>query len=303
MGLPVDPITTGARGWSVWWLAIRPKTLPAAGAGVVVGSVLAWSDGLFSAGPAAAALLIALLLQIGSNLANDVYDHERGSDTAARQGPLRVTNAGLLSARQVKQGMAVVFLAAFALGLYLTFLQGWVVLVIGLSAIVAAIAYTGGPYPLGYHGLGEVFVFLFFGLAAVVGTYFVQTGHTTTLAWLMAIPIGLIITALLVVNNLRDISEDATAGKRTIAVRIGARATQVEYAVCLLIAYAIPAVLIITRQLPLPALVTYLSFPVAVKATSVVFTGAGRELNPALALTSQTALLYSLCFAAGLLLA
>jgi 1,4-dihydroxy-2-naphthoate polyprenyltransferase len=290
-------------GRAVWLLAIRPKTLPAAGAGVVVGSALAWSDGLFSAGPAAAALLIALLLQIGSNLANDVYDTERGADTAERKGPLRVTQAGLLTPRQVKAGMLIVFSSAFALGLYLTFMQGWIVLVIGIAAIIAAIAYTGGPYPLGYHGLGEIFVFIFFGLAAVAGTYFVQTGLTTPLVWLMSIPIGLIITALLVVNNLRDIKEDATAGKRTLAVRIGAAGTRAEYLVCMVVAYALPLALVGTRLLPWPALTALLSLPWAISASRVVITKNGRDLNPALALTSQTALAFGLFFAVGLIAA
>ena len=199
----------------VWWLAIRPKTLPAAASAVVVGTTLAWRAGGFLPGPALAALVIALLLQIGSNLANDVYDDERGADTTDRLGPTRVTQAGLLTRSQVKGGMKVVFAVAFALGLYLTWVRGWPVLVIGVVAIASAIAYTGGPYPLGYHGLGEVFVFLFFGVTAVVGTYWVQTGSAAAIAWVMSVPVGLLITAIIVVNNLRDIEQDRAAGKLT----------------------------------------------------------------------------------------
>src|ERR1019366_3449753 len=142
---------------------MRPKTLPAAATGVIVGSALAWRDGGFSFGPALAALAVALLLQIASNLANDVYDHERGADTTDRLGPVRVTQAGLLSRDQVKRGLKVALALALAIGIYLTFVRGVMVPVIGVAAIVAAVAYTGGPYPLGYHGLGELFVFLFFG--------------------------------------------------------------------------------------------------------------------------------------------
>ncbi|NTW29382.1 MAG: 1,4-dihydroxy-2-naphthoate polyprenyltransferase [Coriobacteriia bacterium] len=285
-----------------WWLAIRPKTLPAAASGVIVGTVLAWRDGGFALGPALAALVVAVLLQIASNLANDVYDDERGADTAERLGPLRVTQAGLLRRDQVKRGMKVVLVLAFAAGLYLTYVRGWVTLVIGLAAIVSAIAYTGGPYPLGYHGLGEVFVFVFFGLAAVVGTYWVQTGSTTPLVWLMAVPPGLIVTAIIIVNNLRDIEQDRVANKRTIAVRVGAPAAKVEYAVCLVVAYALVAALVAVRMLPLAALATWFSAPLAIRTARIVYTRPGRALNAALASTGQIALIFSVLFALSMLL-
>lgn len=286
-----------------WRLAIRPKTLPAAAAGVITGTILAWNDGRFAWLPALAALGVALLLQVASNLANDVYDDERGADTVERLGPVRVTQSGLLSRRQVKRGMMVVLLLALAIGIYLTFVRGPLVPVIGVAAIVAALAYTGGPYPLGYHGLGEVFVFLFFGLTAVVGTYWVQTGSTTLLTWLMAAAIGGLVTAILVVNNLRDIEQDRGVGKRTIAVRIGVRATQVEYAMLMAIPYAMLTILALTGALPLAALLAWASAPLALRATRRVFRQTGRALNGALAETGQTALAYSLLFALGLLLA
>lgn len=286
-----------------WILAIRPKTLPAAASSVIVGTALAWHDGGFSLGPALAALVIALLLQIGSNLANDVYDDERGADTADRLGPTRVTHTGLLTRTQVKTGMKVVLGLAFVLGLYLTWMRGPLVLVIGVAAIIAAVAYTGGPYPLGYHGLGEVFVFLFFGLAAVVGTYWVQTGTTTPLVWLMAVPPGLIITAILVVNNLRDIEQDRVAGKHTIAVRIGVPATKIEYALCMAGAYLVVAGAVAAGALPATTLAIALSAPIAWRAWRIVAAQAGRPLNSALALTGQTALVFSVLFALGLLLA
>ena len=284
-------------------MAIRPKTLPAAAASVIVGSSLAWYDGVLAVGPALAALAIALLLQIGSNLANDVYDDERGSDTADRLGPTRVTQAGLLTRKQVKAGMKVVFLLALVLGLYLTWVRGWLVLVIGVACIVAAIAYTGGPWPLGYHGLGEVFVFLFFGVTAVVGTYWVQAGSTPVAAWLMSIPVGLLITAILVVNNLRDIEQDRVADKRTVAVRIGIKATRGEYALCLLGAYAVVSAGAATGLLPVHALAVWASLPLAIVTSRIVFTQAGKPLNRALAMTGQATLLFAVLFAMGMAVA
>lgn len=287
---------------SVWLMAIRPKTLPAAASSVIVGTALAWRDGGFSLLPALAALVIALLLQIGSNLANDVYDDERGADTADRLGPTRVTQAGLLSRSQVKNGMKVVFLTALAFGLYLTWVRGWPVLVIGAFAIASAIAYTGGPYPLGYHGLGEVFVFLFFGVTAVVGTYWVQVGAAPAIAWVMSVPLGLLITAIIVVNNLRDIEQDRAVGKRTLAVRMGAKATMYEYAACVVGAYLVVAGAVAAGALTPWTLIVAASLPLAYTATRTVFTQAGTPLNAALARTGQLSLAFACLFAAGIAL-
>ncbi|MBI5841239.1 MAG: 1,4-dihydroxy-2-naphthoate polyprenyltransferase [Chloroflexi bacterium] len=287
--------------FQIWWLAIRPRTLPAAASGVLMGSALAWRDGLFQLLPALAALFVALLLQIGSNVANDVYDFERGADTAGRHGPLRVTQAGLLSPAQVKRGMWVIFGLAALCGLYLASVRGWTVILIGAAAIISAIAYTGGPFPLGYYGLGDLFVFIFFGLAAVAGTYYVQVGSVSAAAWWMAIPVGLIITAILVVNNLRDIENDRAAGKHTLAVMMGEKATRVEYVTCLAIAYFLLPVLVVMKIIPVTALLAWLSLPIALKSTRTVFTQRGRPLNAALAGTGQTALVYSLLFWAGIL--
>lgn len=284
-------------------MAVRPKTLPAAMSGVIVGTALAYRAGGFALGPALAALAIALLLQIGSNLANDVYDDERGTDTADRLGPTRVTSSGLLTRKQVKRGMVTVLALAFAIGLYLVWVRGPWVLAIGVAAILSAVAYTGGPYPLGYHGLGEVFVFVFFGLAAVTGTYWVQTGEVSASAWLMAVPVGLLITGIIVVNNLRDIEQDRVGGKRTLAVRMGARATKIEYAACMALAYMAVALGVAIGLLPLAALAAWLSMPLAVITSRIVFTETGRRLNVALAKTGQTTLAFSILFAAGLLLA
>lgn len=287
--------------FQIWILAIRPKTLPAAASGVVMGSALAWMDGSFHILPALAALCVALLLQIGSNVANDVYDFERGTDTAERQGPLRVTQARLLTPAQVKRGMWVIFGLAAMFGLYLAFLRGWVVVWIGLAAILSAIAYTGGPFPLGYYGLGDLFVFIFFGVAAVAGTYFVQIGSVSPAAWWMSVPVGLIITAILVVNNLRDIENDRKGNKRTLAVRLGVQGTRIEYLLCLVGAYLVIPLAAWLGLVPWLALLTWLSLPLAIKTARTVFTQSGRPLNAALAGTGQLALLFSVLFGVGLI--
>ncbi len=285
----------------IWGLAIRPRTLPAAASGVVMGCALAWREGTFRPGPALAALAVALLLQIGSNLANDVFDFERGADTSDRLGPTRVTQAGLLTPAQVKRGMWLVFGLAALCGLYLAFLRGPLVIVIGLAAILSAIAYTGGPFPLGYYGLGDVFVFIFFGLAAVAGTYFVQAGSVSVAAWWMSVPIGLMVTAILVVNNLRDIESDALAGKRTLAVRLGEGGTRVEYLLCMVIAYLLLPALVVAGIVPAGGLAAWFSLPLAIRSTRMVFGQHGRPLNAALASTGQSVLWFSLLFWAGIL--
>ena len=286
----------------IWWLAIRPRTLPAAASGVVMGSALAWADGSFQLLPALAALVVALLLQIGSNVANDVFDFERGTDTSERQGPLRVTQAGLLSPAQVKRGMWFIFGLAVLCGLYLTFLRGWIVVVIGLTAILFAIAYTGGPFPLGYYGLGDVFVFIYFGLAAVAGTYFVQVGMVSPAAWWMSVPVGLIVTAILVVNNLRDLENDRRGGKNTLAVRLGERGTRLEYLVCMVSAYLILPLAALLGVIPWMGMLAWGSLPLAIKSARLVLEQRGRPLNLALAGTGQTAFVFSLLFWAGLAL-
>ena len=287
--------------FQIWLLAIRPKTLPAAASGVVMGCALAWADGSFQLLPALAALAVALLLQIGSNVANDVFDFERGADTSERQGPLRVTQAGLLTPAQVKRGMWIIFGLAALCGAYLALLRGWVVIAIGLAAIFSAIAYTGGPFPLGYYGLGDIFVFIFFGVAAVAGTYFVQAGSVSAAAWWMSVPVGLIITAILVVNNLRDIENDRKAGKHTLAVRLGERGTRIEYLVCMAVAYLILPLAVQFGIIPWMALLAWASLPLAIKSTRTVFAQRGRPLNAALAGTEQTALVFSLLFGVGVL--
>jgi 1,4-dihydroxy-2-naphthoate octaprenyltransferase len=283
-------------------MAARPRTLPAAAAPVIVGSAVAWHDGVFQWLPALAALLGALLIQIGTNLANDVFDHEKGADTADRLGPTRVTNAGLLSPREVYGGMALTFAVALVIGLYLVAIGGWPIVIIGLASIVAGVAYTGGPFPLGYNGLGDVFVFIFFGLVAVSGTYYVQAGTLSPLVWWVAVPIGLLAVNIIVVNNLRDIDTDRKAGKRTLAVRLGASGARWEYALILVAAFACPLLAWLLGGQPAWLLVSWLSLPLALRWLRAVQTQTGRPLNAALAGSGQVELLFALLLTIGLVL-
>jgi 1,4-dihydroxy-2-naphthoate octaprenyltransferase len=278
------------------------RTLPAAAAPVIVGTGAAIGTGDFAPLPALAALCGALLLQIGANFANDVFDFERGADTAERLGPIRATQAGLLTPKQMRAGMAVVFGAAALIGVYLIVAGGWPIVLIGLTAILAAIAYTGGPFPLGYHGLGELFVFLFFGLAAVCGTYEVQAGTIRPVAWLSAVPIGALAVAIIVVNNLRDLATDRAAGKRTLAVRFGERATEVEYVALIGIAYLVPPFMWLTGVTSAWVLLAWLSLPLVPSLVRRVRHERGRVLNGVLAGTARLELLYGLGLALGLAL-
>ncbi len=286
----------------IWILAARPKTLPAAAAPVIVGVGTALAEGVFRAGPATAALLGALLIQIGTNFANDYFDFLKGADNEARLGPTRVTQAGLLAAREVAAGMWIAFGLASLAGLYLIFQAGWPVLLIGLASILAGIAYTGGPFPFGYHGLGDFFVFVFFGPVAVVGTYFVQSGAASPAAVWSSLPIGSLATAILVVNNLRDIETDAIAGKHTLAVRLGRSGTRLEYLLLGVISYLVPLGMWLAGLAPALVLLSWLTFPLFYSLLRKVNQEEGRALNAALAGTSRLELLFAILFTAGLLL-
>jgi 1,4-dihydroxy-2-naphthoate octaprenyltransferase len=284
-----------------WILAARPKTLSAASVPVLVGSACAFALGGLRAGPALAALGGALLLQIGANFANDVYDYEKGADTAERLGPTRAVQAGLISPAAMKRGMFVVFALALLLGIYLTLVSGPIILAIGIVSIVSAIAYTGGPYPLGYNGLGDLFVFVFFGLVAVCGTAFVQLGQVPALAVWCSLPVGALATAILVVNNLRDHEQDARAGKRTLAVRWGAQAVILEYGLLLVLAYVVPLYLAGAEHGRF-VLLPLLTLPLARKLMRAVATEQGRALNARLAGTAQLLLLFGLLLTLGIAL-
>ena len=287
-----------------WLLAARPKTLPAALAPVLVGSALAFSDASFSWLPACAALVVALLLQIGVNLANDYFDFVSGVDTQSRLGPTRVTQSGLLSPLKVRAAVGVVLGLSVVPGGYLVAIGGWPVLLMGLAAIIAALAYSGGPFPLASNGLGDVFVFIFFGLVAVCGTYYVQAGDVTATAVALAAITGLLVTAILVVNNLRDIETDRRAGKFTLAVRLGRTGAKLEYAILLTAAYGGTAMLRFTGAASHWVLLPLLSLPLAVLLVRRIWTDAtGTALNRLLAATANLALVFSLLLAAGLIMA
>ena len=303
MNRPDAPSPPTPSGASLWWLAARPRTLPLALAPVVVGSSLAFATEAFVAGPAIAAALGALFLQVGSNFANDLFDAEQGADTETRIGPPRAVAMGWVSPGQMRVAMVLAFGAALLVGLYLLGVAGWPIFAVGLVSILAGYAYTGGPFPLGYHGLGEVTVFLFFGVVAVCGTLFVQSLRLEPIALLASIPVGALAAAVLVVNNLRDVEGDAAAGKRTLAVRWGRSGARVEYTALLATSYVVPLVLVATGWhfivlLPLATL------PRAVVLRRVIHDREdGPGLNEALAETAQLALRFSLLLALGIILA
>lgn len=287
----------------IWLLAIRPKTLPAAVSPVVIGTAMAMRDEVFLLGPAMAALIGALLIQILSNLANDYYDFVKGIDGEDRQGPVRVAASGLLSLQELKRGIWVNVLLAMIIGLYLIFVGGPVILLIGVLSLIFAALYSGGPYPLSSIGLGDLFVFIFFGLTAVSGTYFVQSGSLTGLVLLVAVPPGLLITAILAVNNYRDIETDKKAGKFTLAVFMGHKASQYYYASLLVISYIVPLLLYLFGNFSpwifLPFLTLYKSRNLIKR---VMKSNEGKIMNPTLGGTAILGLQFSMYFAAGILL-
>lgn len=286
-----------------WILAARPKTLPAAAAPIIVAAAVAYYEQVFNVWVSLAALATALLLQIGANFANDLYDYQKGADTEKRLGPVRVTQAGYLSPRQVTFGMVVVFGLAVLLGVYLILQSGWPLLFVGVSAILAAIAYTGGPFPYGYYGLGDVFVFLFFGFAAVCGTYYAQAGYLSPLAFWSAVPMGSLSTAILVVNNLRDIATDHEAGKLTLAVRFGPNFARLQYGTLLAIAYLTVLLLVIFGRAPAWTLLSGSSLILVPPLLSTIRRETGTALNSALAGTGRLELVFALAYAAGLVIA
>ncbi len=287
----------------IWLLAIRPATLPAALSGVAVGLGVALAvDTPFRPDVAVGCLVVALLLQIAANLSNDLSDFRRGADTPARTGPIRVAAAGLVTERQLEVAIGLTVALAALAGLWLTIIGGPILLAVGAAAIVAALAYTGGPWPYGYRGLGEVFVFVFFGLVAVGGTAYLQAGRLEPLFMVAAVSVGAHTTAILVVNNLRDIPGDAAAGKRTLAVILGPRATGVEYAVLLLMAVLVPVALALNGG-GLAVLMPLMTIPLAVPLVRTVWTfKEPRQLNPVLKATARLTLVHGLLFAVGLAL-
>jgi 1,4-dihydroxy-2-naphthoate polyprenyltransferase len=285
----------------IWLGAARPRTLPAAFAPVIVGTGLAWHDGRFNPAAAALCLGFSVLVQIGTNFANDYYDFIRGADSKARVGPRRAVAAGLIAPATMKRAMIGVFVAAFIVGLFLVMWGGPWLIAIGAASIVCGVAYTGGPWPLAYHGLGDVFVFIFFGLVAVGGTYFVQAGKLTVDALLAGVPIGLLAANILVVNNYRDLETDALANKRTLVVQLGRRAARAQFNVSLLIALAMPLVFYARGFRPwclLPFMLAPLAWSHSNQLQNASTPG---ELITLLGRTGKLLGLYALLFAAGLI--
>ena len=305
-----------------WLMAARPQTLPAGAAPVVVGAGVAYGAGAFRALPALAALVGALLLQVGTNFANDYYDAVNGTDTDEREGFTRVTAGGLIPASAVKRAMYLTYAVAVALGTYLVYVGGLPIVVVGLTSVAAGVLYTGGPYPYGYRGLGDLFVFVYFGLVAVTGTYYVQAaaveygsvlldtplsvlppdGTLALAAVVASLPAAGLSTCILVVNNVRDRETDAATGKRTLAVMLGYGFSRGEFLALVGMAYVVPVVFAATGYSPL-TLLPLLTLPVAASLTRTVLTEtSGEALNPALETTGKLLFAHSALFAAGFVL-
>jgi len=286
-----------------WVHAARPPTLPAAVVPVLVGTAAGLISAPFRPLPFLAALMASLLIQIGTNFANDLFDFHKGADTAERVGPVRVTQRGIFTPAEVRRATVLTFGAAAVIGLYLVAVGGWPILAIGLLAIVCGLAYTGGPYPLGYHGLGDLFVFIFFGVVAVTGSAYLQTGRLDGLALAASVPVGLLVTNILVINNLRDIVTDRATGKHTLATRIGARASRLQYLGFTAVAYLVPLGIWLRGAAGVWVLLCWLSLPLGVALVRTVMAGTtGPRLNLVLKRTGQLHLLFGLLFALGLLL-
>jgi len=285
-----------------WMVAARPATLTAAFAPVAVGTACAWRVGGFRWDAALAALLGAFLIQIATNFANDMFDFEKGADTEERLGPTRAAQAGLLSVAQLRRGIIVSFAIALGTGLYLTWIAGPAVVAIGLASMAAGLAYTGGPFPLAYNGLGDIFVMAFFGFVAVCGTAFVQALYVPEIAWLASIPIGALATGILVVNNVRDFEGDRRAGKTTLVVRFGRSSGVREYGLLLLVSYAIPIVLYVLGWSSAWVCLPLLTLPWALRLFRSVTNDRGVALNQTLAGTAKLLSVFGVLLGIGIVL-
>jgi 1,4-dihydroxy-2-naphthoate octaprenyltransferase len=288
--------------WRIWLHATRPRTLPVGVASVLTGVALAIHLHGFHFLSAALAVITAVLLQVAANFANDALDFRRGADTAERVGPVRLAASGQASANAVLVATGIVLGLATLCGLYLVMRGGWVILALGLASLVCAVAYTGGPFPIAYKGLGEVFVFLFFGPTAVAGTAYVQMREWEWRMLAISIPVGLIASATLVVNNLRDIETDRRAGKNTIAVRIGAENTILQYRLLWLIGVLAPVVFWLAGWLNWWWLVTLVAVPGVIVLWRAIAEKRGRELNAVLGATARQQLVYCLGLSLALIL-
>ncbi|ACF13414.1 1,4-dihydroxy-2-naphthoate octaprenyltransferase [Chloroherpeton thalassium ATCC 35110] len=285
-----------------WMHAIRPKTLPAGAMPVVLGAALALADGKFSLWPALIALVCALLIQVATNFINEIYDNRKGADTAERLGPTRAVASGMISEQVMTRVSISMLVFTFVLGLYLVKIGGWPILLVGLLSLFFAWGYTGGPYPLAYNGLGEVFVFIFFGIIAVVGTYYVQALSTTSAAFIVSLAPGAIASNILGVNNIRDIETDAKVNKRTLAVKIGLANAQKLYVFFNFLAFFPPVFLFMTGY-SASVFLPFLSAPMAIRLSQKVYRLKGKPLNEVLAGTGVFLTIHGLLFSVGLILA
>ncbi len=286
----------------LWVIASRPKTLPAAVAPVLVGSAVAIHDNVFKPIPAFLALVVSLLIQIGTNFVNDYGDFKKGADSKDRVGPERFLTLGIITPTQMKKAIYITFTLAFASGLYLVYLGGLPALLIGVLSIIAGISYTAGPFPLAYNGLGDVFVFVFFGLVATAGTYYVQAISVSPLVIWVAVPIGSLITNILVVNNYRDADEDKLVNKKTLAVIFGKRFSLFQYIISIVISYIVLFQLYFQYEFTIAIFLPVLLIPLAIKLIKEMITTEGKQLNLTLAKTAMFSVLFSLLFSIGLVI-
>ena len=288
---------------SLWIEAARPQTLPAAVVPVIVGASLAFQNDLINWGNSTVALICALLIQIGTNFANDYFDFVKGSDTDERIGFRRATASGLITPEQMKQATILTMLLAFFLGLYLVWSAGWVVLVIGILSLIFGVLYTGGPFPLGYNGLGDLFVFIFFGFVAVMTTYYVNAMDWSEASFWASIAVGALCVNILVVNNLRDVEQDKKSGKRTLGVLLGENALKFEYLIMATLAYAIPPHFYFVLGYDLWVFLPVLVGPLLIIYCYRVWTEENKSnLNAMLEKTAKFMILYGFLFSLGILM-
>jgi len=289
--------------WKIWVLAARPQTLAAAVVPVIAGGSLAWMHGTFHTAATLTALFCALVIQIGTNFANDYYDHVKGADREDRLGFTRATSAGLIEPGVMLRATILTMSIAFLAGLYLVWIGGWPILAIGLLSLLFGVLYTGGPWPLGYNGLGDLFVFLFFGQAAVMGTWYVNTLQWSLESFWISIPVGALCVNILVVNNLRDVEQDRISGKRTLGVLLGEAALKTEYLAMLILSYGTLLLLWIRYDYSAWAFLPLLTLPLAVaRLREIWFHKQKRTLNRTLEKTAQFMVLFGLLLSIAIVL-
>lgn len=287
----------------IWIQAARPQTLPAAFVPVCLGASLAIHNGAFDLAASIVALLCAFLIQIGTNFANDYFDFKKGADTEERIGFDRATAKGEISANAMLTATIITMGLAFLLGLYLVWHAGWVILGIGVLSLIFGILYTGGPFPLGYNGLGDIFVFIFFGIVAVMGTYYVNALEWGVASFWASLAVGALSTNILVINNLRDVEQDKKAGKNTLGVLLGENALRWEYLIMLAIAMAIPPHFFFRLDYNIYVFIPFLSLPMALSLVRQVWLEEDkRKLNKTLERTAQFMTIFGVLFSAGILL-